>query len=396
MRSRWVIGLAIVALVLMLAPASHAARIHVSQSYAQGLTEVGSGTFEFQVSSPLYIELALKWGGYQGFVQNLNGDGNSEVIFEDSATYVVATDFANDNMGLAVGGYTSGLFLDGYAAGGAGGLYVHAAPGEMPTIDFSNTTHPWGIDPFLQFFNTNPSQEFLFEGLRLVDNDSNNGWGSAAFVFNSTATLLGVKDCVFENNASIFKFGGGLATSAFVLPASAPFIDHCAFRMTGIPATNNALFIKGDLPDTSNIVRWSQCTFIATNPAASWGSGWGNFGHSFDDCIFSNWTHTSWYGGVSAYTYNLDWPIMSTFKPDTIGNISSDPIFLDTNATDFWLISDTSPAVGAGQGGNMGFDQAAGGPEPPFPGTPVVGLLGLTLLAGASALAGLRTIRRKK
>ena len=353
------IGLSFAVLCIVQTMPCWAAVIHVSKSYAPGIHETGVGTYEFEVSSPIYIDDAMAWGGYQGYVQNLNGSNQSEVVFEDSSTYVLLDDLATDQ-GMGGSQLHASMDVDGFALNV--GLRVYAAAGQTPSIDYTDTTHVFSTGSSAFFLrNRQAGQLFQFEGLRFVSTKAGAPIWSDAAVMIDGGPVPTFTDCIFDITQMACATGGGLSN---VVAAAGVEFDHCAFRMTAPVGPQNRLFMKPDQPSISGTIEWRQCTFINANGASDCGSGWGNANHSFDHCVFYQWRHTSWYGNVTSYDYCVDWPAMTTFKPAGTGSFSSNPLFVDP-ATSF-LIQTTSPCALPEGTDNIGYDiwtKGTGGTE---------------------------------
>ncbi|MEI7634432.1 MAG: hypothetical protein WCK47_09160 [bacterium] len=328
---------------------AQAAVVHISKSYPQGYQELTTSPYEFNASSPIYIDDCLAWGGYQGYSHNLIA-GSSVALFEDSSTYSLVQDKALDPTQT----YAS-INCDGFAAAGAGGLRVYALGGTAPTIDYTGTTHVWGGGA-CGFFITNVTtrtQEFRFEGLHIVCNNlSAPNWGDAFVMIGPGCNVPVFKDCVFELARSrACACGGG---DIHIYAPAGPAFDHCGFRLT--PATaDNALMLKPAANYFHGDTVFSKCTFIV-NPAAApshWSPGWGNERAAFDHCLFSYNDMPSRYGNVPSYNDNCDWPAM-TGKPAGNGNITLDPQLVD--AARSFRVAQASPCVRDNEP-NIGYDQ---------------------------------------
>ncbi|MCX7017496.1 MAG: hypothetical protein WCK47_09140 [bacterium] len=345
------IPIALAAALCFGAAPSNAVVVHISKSFPMGYSEITPGSFEFQASSPIYIDDALAWGGYAGYTTNLV-DGMSQVIIEDSTTYNLVADKALDPTQT----YAS-INCDGFGAAGAGGLRVYALAGQTPGIDYTGTTHMWGGGA-CGFFFTNVADKplsFKMEGLNIIcTNTGGVNWGDAFVMLGPGCNVPEFKDCIFQLEKSMGCGAGGGDINIHA-PTGNTF-DHCAFWLT--PAASDiAVILKPSANYWLGNTVFSHCTFII-NPTATpshWSAGWGNEKVAFDKCLFYYMDTPSRYGGVQFYTNNCDWPAMSG-KPSGAGNITQDPLLVDP--ANSFLVQKTSPCVDAlgVPANNIGYD----------------------------------------
>jgi subtilisin-like proprotein convertase family protein len=196
-----------------------------------------------------------------------------------------------------------------------------------------------------------PTGSPVFQGCDFVNNSADQGGGLAVGLFaaavENTGTIIEIINCKFLGNDADFAAGGVYNIANSTINAVNSIFSGCVSTSGGGAILN------------ASTTNFTQCTFFGnqgTDGAAIW-----NFGQlDVDNCIF-------WQNGdlseaaqitSSAGTVSVDHSLIQglTGGLGGVGNVDSDPMFVDSNGADDTIGSDDdnfrlvsgSPAVDSG------------------------------------------------
>lgn len=452
---KWSLMLLILMIFAVSASVSHAVRIRISQSNSNGFS-YDSGSTSFVTNSPVWIPDIMEDATNGGYANGPfeSSTGLHEVVFEDSATYDLHADlvaarsagkldltFSYDAV-LDYGGMScDGAIIlgslspnavnhpDGFSESGAVGFYIHAADGQMPTLDLSNFSEAGG-DTFMSSTNPNTACVFMFcsvrpgieniiQGIRFYNNTLFSGytsgveWAMTKLIgAYDNASMPHFEDCIFDlRGLPTFWMGRLQAGGAGDFSADTAEFTHCAWRLdsTGDASARHIACHRFSHLSSgwTGTVDFLHCTFLMPNAV---GAAWPEnhwvleAGHDANQprctlnyCLiggdpgssFNGWSEGGSYVQQTAgsFTHNNIFPFSdqdgpywySGYPDNTAGsqnvnldpsNINQDPLLIDltaaTNDPNFAIYQATSPCVVDGTN-NIGYDIWTGGSGTPTP-----------------------------
>ena len=275
-------------------------------STIQGGIDAASDGVEVIVASGTYYEnITLKNGieliGQGSETTTINGNANGSVVTS-----------ADCNPNTVLRGYTITSGNNSYG----GGMYNFNSSPTITDCTFSdNSANSYGGG----MFNAIGSSPMIINCIFSGNSSSQNGGGM--YNLNSSPTII---DCTFSDN-SVISYGGGV----YCADNSVPTISNTILSNNGA-----GLYGGGIYCDFGTLVSIESCTFVNNSNGVYCYAG-GNT--AISNSIF-------WNNGDDLYDCSATYCCIEN-NDGGIGNIHSDPLFIDSN--DYHLLPD-SPCIDAG------------------------------------------------
>ncbi|MHC4086226.1 MAG: right-handed parallel beta-helix repeat-containing protein [Planctomycetota bacterium] len=268
----------------------------------------GGGMYNDNSSNPTVVNCSFTWNNAAYYAAMVNNDNSNPVVTD---CIFALNEAIND--GGAMANFESsptvtGCTFSDNTAGGHGGGMINSV-GSRPTVTDCN-------------FTGNEASE-------------------AGGMFNNNGSSPTVINCAFTDNSATISIGGGM----YNLTNSSPTVTNCTF------SGNSAATDGGGMDNrVSSDPTVTNCTF-SNNSASGKGGGVDNYDSSptLTNCIL--WGNTAptgsqINGGSPTVTYSDVQGGTGQSWFDT-SCIDADPYFVDVDANDFRLLSD-SPCIDAG------------------------------------------------